>query len=86
MSWYKQSLRSRTLEEAQEDYAEANVNDIDYLVSVLVERKRLTQEMMNAEDKSEYESEIQKLKDIWENYPPSLQFFAVNKFRQSRGL
>ena len=86
MSWYKQSLRSRTLQEAQEDYAEANTNDIDYLVSILAERKRLTQEMMNAEDKSELMSEIQKLKEIWDNYSPPLQFFAVNKFKQTGEL
>jgi hypothetical protein len=76
MSWYKQSLRFNTEDEREgETFETDNIGDIEFLVSLLVERKRLINVM--GEDKNG--PEVNKLKDIWESYPPRVQFLAVNK-------
>ena len=84
MGWYKKSLRLRTLEEAQEDYARANMDDVDFLVTLLKERKRLMHSVLNLSNMSKKDTimdEIGKLKNIWDNYTPEIQFFALNKYR-----
>lgn len=92
MSWYKESLRLRTLEEAQEDYAEVNMDEIDYLVRVLSEHKRLVQlaerlkpkaqkSLIDPEKYFDIFKELQDINDVWDRYSPELQFFALNKFK-----
>ena len=88
MSWYKKSLRETTLVEHQQQFAEDNRDDIDYLVRILAERKELTQALRLVEDmidddhpmtveRSEVLGELVKLNDIWNNYDQTLREFAL---------
>ena len=76
MNWHKQSLRLNTdNERARDTFIAESIDDIDFLVSLLVERKRLIEIMGEQSDGPE----VNKLKEIWERYPPNIQFLAVNK-------
>jgi hypothetical protein len=82
VSWYKHSLRETTLTERSQQFVEDNVDDIDFLVTVLEERKRLTNFIEatlddELEERDKIISEINKLETVWNSYSGTLRDFAT---------
>jgi len=93
MSWYKQSLRmTRPVEHAQQ-IMEDNGEDIEYLATVLRRYREIEQDLEfinemvgfggekseDAEDIMTLKTEIEQLKNIWNNYSETLRNFALFK-------